>query len=291
MGMNRIVNTLATLLFAVSCQVSSSENIYKPTPSPVQTPIVATQVHKSIPTILSTPSPSPVQTPIPTPTPIPTAKPSPTPSPSPQQLAIPNYQTVLSEAVGQFVVDSDGVVRRVTSGVLYTFDDCEIRPGQGTVANYISVLKNHGIKNAIFFMYYRRCYAVRPDLVAMIKNAGYTIGNHGWDHREMVRLIREQGTDELEHEINGGAHDSIYLRPPGGEINPYVVERIRANGFVPMLWSASDNDTYNQGRNSCNTLLSYLISTVKHGSIVLMHMQIAQGPNALDAYLSGKTSC
>lgn len=216
--------------------------------------------------------------------------PSPSPSPTPQ-IIIRNYKTVLSEPVGQLIVDSDGVARRVTSGVLYTFDDCELNPNQGTVAEYIRVLQKHNIKNAIFFMIGRRCYNVRPDLIKIIKDAGYTVGNHGYDHRTMVRLVREQGRAELEREINDGPHPSKYLRPPGGEIDSYVASRIIANGFVPVLWSASNGDTANSGRNSCNVLLNNLVQTVKPGSIVLMHMQISQAPAALDAYLSERTSC
>jgi peptidoglycan/xylan/chitin deacetylase (PgdA/CDA1 family) len=173
----------------------------------------------------------------------------------------------------------------VPQGALFTFDDCEARPGQGTTANYINVLKAHHVSKAIFFLT-GNCYVSRPDIVRMVRDAGYTIGNHTRAHADLTRLS-VAGIDE---QIEGGPASTVF-RPPYGAHNAVIDARVAAHHLQNMMWSASGGDSGGGVARTCDRILEDLLNTIKPGSIVLLHLFNTQSPAALDAYLAGRKDC
>jgi peptidoglycan/xylan/chitin deacetylase (PgdA/CDA1 family) len=173
----------------------------------------------------------------------------------------------------------------VSQGTLFTFDDCEARPGQGTTANYLSVLKKHHILRAIFFLT-GNCYASRPDIVRMIRDSGYTIGNHTRTHADLTRL----SVSAIDEQLEGGPA-STFFRPPYGAHNAIVDARVAAHHLQTMMWSASGGDSGGGVARTCDRILEDLVHTIKPGSIVLLHLFNSNSPAALEAYLSGRQDC
>jgi hypothetical protein len=176
-------------------------------------------------------------------------------------------------------------VFRVSQGTLFTFDDCEARPGQGTTANYLGVLKKHHILRAIFFLT-GNCYTTRPDMVRMIRDGGYTIGNHTRTHADLTRL----SVSAIDEQIEGGPASTVF-RPPYGAHNAIVDARVAAHHLQTMMWSSSGGDSGGGVARTCDRILEDLVHTVKPGSIVLLHLFNSNSPAALDAYLSGRQDC
>lgn len=169
----------------------------------------------------------------------------------------------------------------------WSFDDCEAKAGQGVVAAFVTVLKGHGIAKAVFFMT-GNCYYSRPDLVKLIRAAGYTIGNHTKSHADLTKLTATQ----IDAEIAGGPPGAKYFRPPYGASNALVDSRIKAAGLIKFSWGASGGDSGVEGlKRSCDRILEDIIHTADPGDAVLLHMYNPSSPPAVDAYLSGKPSC
>jgi peptidoglycan/xylan/chitin deacetylase (PgdA/CDA1 family) len=206
-----------------------------------------------------------------TPSPAPTASANvpvaiaPTPPPAPGRMAPPVFS--------------------VPTGMLFTFDDCEARPGQGTTASYITVLKAHHVTRAIFFLT-GICYKTRPDIVRMVRDAGYTIGNHTLTHADLTRL----SGSGIDAELEGGPASTVF-RPPYGAHNSTVDARVAAHHLQEIMWSASGGDSGAGVARTCDRILEDLLNTIKPGSIVLLHLFNTKSPLALDAYLSGRQSC
>jgi peptidoglycan/xylan/chitin deacetylase (PgdA/CDA1 family) len=250
---------LAAAGFLVSCSSVSSvraEESVKPT-------VVAV-------TPTAVPSPYMEEAAVPTLAPQPTSEPTPAPKPTPS--------AKLSSA--------KLVYNTTDAEVLWTFDDCEYGT-RGNVAQILVVLRAHKIQRAIFFMT-GDCYNARPDLVALVKNAGYEIGNHTKTHADLTKLSEK----DIAAEIEGGPPGTTEFRPPYGAVNAAVLSVASRYGYTQvMLWSASGGDSSDGGRRTCNRILEDLRGTVRPGAIVLLHMFIPTTPAALNAYLSGKSNC
>lgn len=171
--------------------------------------------------------------------------------------------------------------------LLWTFDDCENRPGEGVVANFVRILEDHQVKTAIFFMT-GNCYYSRPDLVGLIRKAGYEIGNHTKTHADLTKLP----VAKIDAEIQGGPPGARYFRAPFGASNPLVDGRIKAAGLIKLGWGASGGDSGVTGlTRSCDRILEDLVHTSDPGDAVLLHMYNPNSPWALQAYLAGRPNC
>lgn len=188
------------------------------------------------------------------------------------------------------------------SGVLWTFDDCEYGI-RGIVAHYIQVLKAHGVGQAVFFMT-GTCYYSRPDLVGLIRGAGYEIGNHSGRHVNLAGTDRNPANNvaqtpaAIDAEILSGPPKSVaprYFRPPNGARNALVDQEIAKLGWTILMWTASGGDSTIEPATgklrTCLRILEDLVNTIKPNSVVLLHMFGPNSPDAVDAYLSGRTSC
>jgi peptidoglycan/xylan/chitin deacetylase (PgdA/CDA1 family) len=214
---------------------------------------------------------------------------SPTPSPAVTTNALAADPTgapaITPMVAAEQIPPNAPAVFSVPQGPLFTFDDCEARPGQGTTANYIKVLTTHHVSRAIFFLT-GNCYAGRPDIVRMVRDAGYTIGNHTWTHADLTRLT----VAAIDAQIEGGPASTVF-RPPYGARNAVVDARVAAHHLQIVMWSASGGDSGGGVARTCDRILEDLRNTIKPGSIVLLHLFNPHSPAALEAYLSGRKSC
>ena len=173
-------------------------------------------------------------------------------------------------------------------GPIWTFDDCEYG-SYGNVATIVAILKAYHIERGrgIFFMN-GDCYRSRPDLVATLHASGYPIGNHGNIHVVMLGM----GQGQIDSMIDGGPHEAMLFRPPGGGHSPLIDNEIASRGFVELLWTLDSGDTAKDpARRTCQPVLNWLRTQVRPDSVVLMHMFNRESARALGFYLSGSRVC
>lgn len=225
--------------------VASSQSLPIPAPLPVvsQTP--------------PTPSPVPVDSSTMSPTPVPTPKPTP----------IPNRMADL--------------VYSTSGGTWWTFDDCERPYLPGTVTAIVGVLQKYGVKKVTFFMN-GDCYQSRPDLVNTIREAGFEIGNHAYQH---IKLSNLGVASRIADAIAGGPPGSRVFRPPFWDVSPIVRLAAYQAGYEQIIMASID-----AGDSSEANLCPRILSGIAHPgptSIVALYMTNRETPKALEAYFSG----
>lgn len=151
---------------------------------------------------------------------------------------------------------------------------------------YATLVQQHAA--ATFFVnstYVRR----DPALWRLIADAGFAIGNHTYDHRDLTGLsvativadIRKDA--RVFEQLTGYAMSPIF-RPPYGARNRLVDAAIRAAGYPnEILWDTVTGDT--AARRSDRAQIASAIEG-DPGSIVLMHVGPASTPRILAAVIA-----
>jgi len=125
--------------------------------------------------------------------------------------------------------------------IVLTFDD---GPTPTMTPRLVRILLRENVP-ATFFMVggnVRRW----PAAAKLVRDKGFTIGNHTWSHLELTRLsslrvrgqVLKAGAELRRHGIETGR----LMRPPYGAINNRVSREIRRVGLVPVLWTADSLD-------------------------------------------------
>ncbi|WP_082043597.1 polysaccharide deacetylase family protein [Mobilicoccus massiliensis] len=132
--------------------------------------------------------------------------------------------------------------KRAAPKVAYlTFDD-------GPTATYtpqvLAVLDRYDAK-ATFFMIGRQA-AARPELVEQVRQRGHVIGNHTWDHPNLVPLpaaeISAQVTRTNATVQRMTGRRVTCLRPPGGGTSPRVQKLAHRHRLEVVLWNVDTRD-------------------------------------------------
>jgi peptidoglycan/xylan/chitin deacetylase (PgdA/CDA1 family) len=110
----------------------------------------------------------------------------------------------------------------------------------------------------------------QPDRVRDEVARGYGVGNHTWDHVNLVN------TTDWAHEVDdttarlrllsGRAVDCA--RPPFGFTNASVDAQLRQRGMTPVLW---DIDSRDYTRPGVDAIANRVLSALRPGAIILMH--------------------
>lgn len=148
-----------------------------------------------------------------------------------------------------------------------TFDD---GPDIHYTTEILKILSQNNIK-ATFFIVGQRAQA-HPEMVTRIAQEGHAIGNHSWDHPDLVKLTPEkikieiEKTDQILNFILG-YHPRIF-RPPYGAASKNDVNIITTMGYKIIDWSV---DTRDWAGTSPATIMSYFHREFKPGGIILQH--------------------
>ncbi|MDM5248672.1 MULTISPECIES: polysaccharide deacetylase family protein [unclassified Lysinibacillus] len=171
-----------------------------------------------------------------------------------------NIQILDNKVYNKGVPAAKGQKKRVA----LTFDD---GPDAKVTPQVLAILKKYDAK-ATFFMVGTNV-SRNPALVEQIYEAGHEIGNHTWNHSKLTNL----STANVKQEVNKTS-DAIYkaigqyptvFRPPYGATS----DKVRSVITMPsILWSI---DTLDWKHRNADKILSYVKSSVKDGSIILMH--------------------
>ena len=165
--------------------------------------------------------------------------------------------------------------------VALTFDD---GPDRTLTPKLVRILQDHHVP-ATFFMIGSRIRSA-PRIARAVAEAGFTIGNHTWDHPQLTRLsdraIRREIRSTTRELRAVGIVPGTLMRPPYGDIDARVRTDIRDLGLVPVLWNVDSNDW--RGGSARQIAASILGQLRRHrDNVVLQHDGVLNSPASVAA--------
>jgi peptidoglycan/xylan/chitin deacetylase (PgdA/CDA1 family) len=156
---------------------------------------------------------------------------------------------------------------RGTRQLALTYDDGPNDPHTG---HLLDVLAKHNVRATFFLI--GRYVAQRPDLVRRHVEFGNALGNHTWDHPNLIfstsRSLQEQlaKTSEAIKDACGAA--PRLFRPPFGVRRPGVFQTARALGMTPIMWNVT---CYDWSAKSNETIERHAQRQINGGNVILLH--------------------
>lgn len=151
--------------------------------------------------------------------------------------------------------------------VALTFDD---GPDNNYTLQILDILKKYKIK-ATFFLIGARAKA-HPDVVKKIINEGHVIGNHTWNHPDLLRLSKNDVLTEVsmadEELFKIAGYHSTLFRPPYGNTNSHLNKILISKGYNIILWSV---DTRDWAGTSVYGIMKDVRNEIRPGGIILQH--------------------
>jgi len=152
--------------------------------------------------------------------------------------------------------------------IALTYDD---GPNPPYTDRILSVLERERV-HATFFLVGRAVEAY-PGTVRREVRDGDAVGNHTWDHADLITLdsrhVREtlERTNEAIAQTTGDRPE--IMRPPFGKRDWQVLAQVRRLGFTPVMWSVplARDWEYPSPQVIAQRVLRY----VRNGSIVVLH--------------------
>lgn len=161
------------------------------------------------------------------------------------------------------------VSRSVTGhrGVALTFDD---GPSPVTTPILLRLLEEYSFK-ATFFVIGQKAEKY-PGLIADIIEAGHSIGNHSWQHDNLLMLrskkrLHQDISKTQEALENCGVHPLIF-RPPVGITNPRLKGVLHEEQLQAVSFSCR---AFDHGNRKISNLALRITSKLKPGDIILLH--------------------
>ena len=145
--------------------------------------------------------------------------------------------------------------------VYLTFDD---GPSPIVTPKVLDLLDAYASK-ATFFCLGRKIDEY-PEIFKMIKTAGHTIGNHGYEH--LNGFITPASLYLANLEKGNRIINSGLFRPPYGKITPRQIVNIRPHAKI-VIWSVMSKD-YDK-HTPAGTCLDNVIKNIYPGAIIVFH--------------------
>ena len=160
--------------------------------------------------------------------------------------------------------------------VALTFDD---GPGPSTAA-ILGILESYGVR-ATFFNVGKQ-EAAWPQEVRAEARAGFLVGNHTWNHKDLVKLSRSNQVAELdrviaEQEALTGTSPCEF-RPPDGDYDATTLSLTRRRHMTVWMWSVDTEDWEAEGSPSAYWVNRIVSLAESEGAslwhpVVLLHNQ------------------
>jgi peptidoglycan/xylan/chitin deacetylase (PgdA/CDA1 family) len=173
------------------------------------------------------------------------------------------------EIVSRSIVSPAGPVHPQTGMVVaLTFDD---GPDPRWTPGILQILHDENVKATFCTIGY---LAQRhPELVKAERDAGHTMCDHSMHHilrldlRPHPQIIDEvlQGADVI-RSITG--ENPPFYRPPGGSLNPDIIDTAHQRGLRVLKWSV---DPHDYTKPPAPVILARITAAVGPGAVVLLH--------------------
>jgi polysaccharide deacetylase family sporulation protein PdaB len=151
--------------------------------------------------------------------------------------------------------------------VALTFDDGPNPPYTGEI---LDILKEYKVP-ATFFIIGKNAEK-HPELVRRIFAEGHEIGNHTYNHIDLLKANQQTIIEEIDRTnnvirtITGQAPRVV--RPPHGFRDSVVMEVMAERKLKVVEWSVASRDWTNPG---ADVIASRTLGKVKSGSVILLH--------------------
>ncbi len=151
--------------------------------------------------------------------------------------------------------------------VALTFDDGPYPPYTDQV---LDILREEGVP-ATFFVIGRNAEKY-PDLLRRMVAEGHQVGNHTYNHVDLLKADRTTIADEVDRTnrviaaITGVPAKAV--RPPHGFRDAVVLEVMAERGLKVVEWSVLSRDWTNP---SVETIARRTLDKVKSGAVILLH--------------------
>ncbi|MGI6150834.1 MAG: polysaccharide deacetylase family protein [Christensenellales bacterium] len=143
--------------------------------------------------------------------------------------------------------------------------------GADKTPEILSILEERGVKATFFLV--GRWVREFPEETKAIVEAGHLIGSHSDTHAHFCSLSNEQIEKEIKATedalISAGAKKPTLFRPPFGEYDDRVVQKLRDLGYQVIQWSIDTLD-WKEGRTA-GQVLEVVLRKAAPGSIILCH--------------------
>ncbi len=151
--------------------------------------------------------------------------------------------------------------------VALTFDD---GPWPAQTLQVLGILTANKVKATFFEIgYLARRY---PNLSKQVVADGMEIGDHTESHKLLDKATHAvitsqiaQGQDDVQ---KASGVRPLWFRPPGGDMNAFVISETKRLGMRLVLWTVDPNDWKRPG---AKVIEQRVLDAVKPGSIILMH--------------------
>ena len=148
-----------------------------------------------------------------------------------------------------------------------TYDDGPNDPHTGRL---LDVLDKHGAKGTFFMI--GRYVQAHPEIAREVVQRGHVVGNHTWDHPNLMFVAKgtlerelKQTEDALAQAV--GAHSNLF-RPPFGARRPVTLKTARALGLEPIMWSVT---CYDWSAKNPEKILKHAARQIRGGDVILLH--------------------
>jgi peptidoglycan/xylan/chitin deacetylase (PgdA/CDA1 family) len=151
--------------------------------------------------------------------------------------------------------------------IALTYDD---GPNDPYTLRLLEMLARHDVKATFFLI--GRFVAQKPEIAREVASAGHAIGNHTFNHPNLIFCSATRVRSELEQcrkilADNVGDHSKVW-RPPFGARLPHVLSVGRKLGLEPVMWTVSSNDWKIR---TADGIEQRVAERIRGGDIVLMH--------------------
>jgi len=151
--------------------------------------------------------------------------------------------------------------------VALTFDDGPYPPYTEQI---LDILKERNIQTTFFLVGGNA--AKNPQLVQRMVSEGHQIGNHTYNHVDLLKLDRLAAADEIDRtsavlQAQTGFRPQV-VRPPHGFRDPAVMDMLAGRGLKVVEWSVMSKDWTNPG---VQAVVRRTVDKVQNGSVILLH--------------------
>lgn len=125
--------------------------------------------------------------------------------------------------------------------MVLTYDD---GPNEAWTPQLLEVLARHEVRATFFVI--GRYVRQRPELVRAVVAAGHEVGNHTWDHPNLIFCGAAETRRQL-RDCSAAIADAtgkmpVLFRPPFGGRRPSTLRIARELGLTPVMWNVTGYD-------------------------------------------------
>jgi peptidoglycan/xylan/chitin deacetylase (PgdA/CDA1 family) len=180
-------------------------------------------------------------------------------------VASAGYQSMAP--TGQWYGSTFTGMDRGSTQLALTYDD---GPNDPHTLRLLEILAKHGVQATFFLM--GRYVKQRPDIAREITRAGHIVGNHTFNHPNLIYASAAQTRSELQQCTYAlaeavGEHSRLF-RPPFGGRRPVTLRVARSLGLEPVMWNVTGWDW--KGKPA-KYLEHKVCGQVRGGDVILLH--------------------